>query len=141
MVMQLLVGVGVLIYRDNKVLLGKRKGSHGAATWALPGGHLEAGESVESCAIRETTEETGIVVGHVTRAGYSSDIFANESKHYVTLFVEAHATRGAPAILETDKCDAWAWFAWDDMPKALFAPFQSLLAQGFQPLFKCSTGN
>jgi 8-oxo-dGTP diphosphatase len=33
------VGVGVCIVKDNKVLLGKRKNSHGDGTWAFPGGH------------------------------------------------------------------------------------------------------
>ncbi|WP_134596929.1 NUDIX domain-containing protein, partial [Pseudomonas aeruginosa] len=37
------VGVGVLILRDGKVLLGRRKGSHGAGCWSAPGGHLELG--------------------------------------------------------------------------------------------------
>src|SRR5258707_8500479 len=50
------VGVGVVVVRDGKVLLGLRRGSHGSGAWALPGGHLEWGESVESCARREVTE-------------------------------------------------------------------------------------
>ncbi len=50
------VGVGVLILRDGKVLLGRRKGSHGAGCWSAPGGHLEFGEAVEDCALREALE-------------------------------------------------------------------------------------
>ncbi len=46
------IGVGVLIIRDGKLLLGRRKGSHGAATWSAPGGHLEYGETPEACARR-----------------------------------------------------------------------------------------
>ena len=53
------VGVGVIIVRDGNVLLGERAGSHGAGTWALPGGHLEFGETVADCARREVLEETG----------------------------------------------------------------------------------
>ena len=57
------VGVGVLV-RDGAgdVLLGLRRGSHGAATWGLPGGHLEPGETIAACAARETLEETGLAI-------------------------------------------------------------------------------
>ena len=54
------VGVGVLVTRGSEVLVGQRRGSHGAGDWALPGGHLEVGESWEACAARELEEETGI---------------------------------------------------------------------------------
>ena len=55
------VGVGVFVYNmDGKILLGKRKGAHGAGEWSLPGGHLEFNESFERCCEREVMEETGI---------------------------------------------------------------------------------
>ena len=54
------VGVAVIIMRQNTILLGERIGAHGANTWATPGGHLEFGEAVEQCAIREVYEETGL---------------------------------------------------------------------------------
>ena len=45
-----IVGVAVLVRRGEQVLLTHRKGSHGAGTWAPPGGHLDMGESFEDCA-------------------------------------------------------------------------------------------
>ncbi len=56
------VGVGVMILKEGKVLLGKRKGSHGAGEYSFPGGHLEYMESFEDCARREIEEECGIKV-------------------------------------------------------------------------------
>jgi 8-oxo-dGTP diphosphatase len=44
------VGVGVIIIKNNKVLLLKRKASHGIGTWAFVGGHLEFNETLEECA-------------------------------------------------------------------------------------------
>jgi ADP-ribose pyrophosphatase YjhB (NUDIX family) len=86
------VGVGVIVLRDGLVLLGQRIGSHGAGTWALPGGHLEFGETVEQCAAREVLEETGLDIEVVARGPYTNDMFPEEGKHYVTLRTEPHIT-------------------------------------------------
>lgn len=59
------VGIGVMVIRDGKVLLGRRQGSHGAGHYAWPGGHLEYMESFEECAKREVREETGIEIDNV----------------------------------------------------------------------------
>src|SRR3989338_3768070 len=45
------VGIGVLIFKEGKVLLCKRKGSHGSGEYAFPGGHLEYMESFTECAL------------------------------------------------------------------------------------------
>lgn len=61
------VGVGVFVINEkDHVLLGKRTGSHGAGTLALPGGHLELHESFQECAAREVLEETGLLVDFPT---------------------------------------------------------------------------
>ncbi len=47
------VGIGVLVInKENRILLGKRKSERGENTYSLPGGHLEFGESFEECAIK-----------------------------------------------------------------------------------------
>lgn len=56
------VRVGVLIVQNCRILLGKRKGAHGAGTWSAPGGHLEFGESIDACARREVLEENGLEI-------------------------------------------------------------------------------
>ena len=55
-------GVGIMVLKDGKVLLGKRKGSHGEGEYAFPGGHLEYMESFEDCAKREVREECGVEI-------------------------------------------------------------------------------
>lgn len=129
------VGVGVLVVRAGRVLLGRRLGSHGAGTWAAPGGHLEFGEAVEDCARRETAEETGLELQTVAAGPYTNNVMAEEGKHYITCFVIATVSDDAVArVLEPDKCEQWAWFEWNALPQPLFQPLQSLLASGFSLL-------
>jgi hypothetical protein len=51
--------------RSRAILLGKRKGAHGAGEYASPGGHLEHLERFATCAAREVREETGIEIGPI----------------------------------------------------------------------------
>lgn len=125
------VGVGVIIIKDGKVLLGKRKGSHGEGSWSFPGGHLEFGEDVFACARREVMEETGVEITNLRNATFTNDIFEKEGKHYVTLFVVAEILSGVVEVKEPNKCDGWEWFSWDALPEPLFVPIQNLLKQNF----------
>jgi len=127
------VGVGVVIVRDGKVLLGLRRGSHGSGSWALPGGHLEWGETVENCARREVKEETGLHLDVVSQGPYTNDVMAAEDKHYVTCFVESTALDGEAQVMEPTKCERWAWFAWSAMPEKLFQPLKTLAQSGYVP--------
>ena len=127
------VGVGVIVCRGGRVLLGERRGSHGAGTWALPGGNLEFGESVDECARRELREETGLELTSIRQAQFTVDHFPSDAKHYVTLFVEALGVTGASQNLEPEKCCGWGWFDWHALPTPLFAPLATLHAQQFVP--------
>lgn len=127
------VGVAVIIEQDGKMLLLKRKGAHGEGTWAPPGGHLEFGESLEECAVRETLEETGIFIGDVQFVAITNDVFEAEQKHYVTVWVEATHTSGQATVAYPDKVEEVAWVPWNALPEPLFIPFQNLLSGRHYP--------
>jgi len=125
------VGTSSMVLKQGKVLLGKRKGSHGAATWATPGGHLEHGETVEECAARELFEETGLIAKSLQRGPYTSDLIMPH--HYITLFVFITKFEGELSCLEPHKCEGWQWFDWDDLPKPLLPPLQTFVQEyGFE---------
>ena len=84
-------------------------------------------------AIRETREELGIEIGEARPVAFTNDIFADEDKHYVTLFVQAKLKAGEPRIMEPDKIADIGWFAWDEMPRPLFLPIENLLKQRYRP--------
>ena len=127
-----LVGIAVIVLKGNRILLGKRKNSHGTGTWALPGGHLEFNESIEACAAREVLEETGIRIKNLRHGPHTNDIFKKEGKHYVTLFVVADHDSGTPVVKEPRKCEKWEWFEWPPDVQPLFLPLKNLLKQNFK---------
>jgi 8-oxo-dGTP diphosphatase len=128
-----LIGIGVIVIKDNKALLGKRKNSHGEGSWCFPGGHLEFNEKIEECGRREVLEETGIEIKNIKLGPFTNDIFKKEGKHYVTLFLISDYDSGEVRVMEPDKFEKWGWFEWGKLPKPLFLPIQNLLKQKFNP--------
>jgi 8-oxo-dGTP diphosphatase len=127
------VGVGVIILKGGKILLGKRKNAHGDGDWSPTGGHLEFGESLEHCAEREVLEEAGVKIRNIRFATITNDIFEKENLHYITIIMLADHVSGEPKLLEPDKFTEWGWFSWDNMPQPLFLPIRNLLKSGFSP--------
>jgi len=109
------VGVATFVFnKRGQFLLGKRKGSHGAGTWSLTGGHIEYGETVAQAAFRETLEETNITIDklRIRSEGWSESLFSKEGKHYITIICSALAVDpDALEIKEPDKCAEWRWVA------------------------------
>lgn len=127
-----LVGTSAIVVRDGMVLLGRRRGSHGAGEWSFPGGKVDAGEHPAHAAARELREETGLVATAVAPITWTHDVFDEHGLHYVTLHHAVEA-EGEPATPEPHKIAKWGWFRWDDLPPELFAPIRALRATGWSP--------
>jgi len=127
------VGIGVMVIKDNKVLLGKRKNAHGEGAWCFPGGHLEFSEELQDCARREVLEEAGIKIKNIRFAAVTNDIFDKEGMHYITLHMLSEYDSGEVKLMEPEKCEKWGWFEWDKLPQPNFGPVKNLLEQGFNP--------
>ena len=128
------VGVAVIVInKENKILFHIRKNALGDGTWSLPGGHLEFNEELEECARRETFEEAGISIKNIRFSALTNDIFSQEDKHYITIFMIAEHEFGHPVIKEPEKCDGWVWLSWNNLPRPLFLPIEHLLKRGYCP--------
>jgi len=109
------VGIGVALVRSFEgrvqVLLGKRKGSHGAGEWSFPGGHMEHLESFEDTAARELEEELGLQVKYTKPVTVSIiNLTEYAPKHYIDVGMTAELVSGEPKVMEPDKVESWEWF-------------------------------
>ena len=126
------VGVGVLIRRGVDVLLIRRKNVHGAGTWSTPGGHLDAGEYPETCAVREVREETGVEVENVRFLGVTNDVFDAEGRHYITLWMEAEYLSGTASVRAEHEMSEVRWCPSETLPADLFLSLRNLVdGQGY----------
>lgn len=112
-------GLGIMILKDGKVLLHKRKGSHGEGEYSFPGGHIEYMESCEDCARRETKEEAGVEIDNI-KFLFAANVRKYKPKHYIHFGFIADWESGEPQILEPEKCESWGWYELDNLPEPLF---------------------
>jgi 8-oxo-dGTP diphosphatase len=123
------VGVALILEKQGRVLLVQRKGAHGEGTWSTPGGHLEFGETPAQCAIRETTEEVGVEAVNPSFVAITNDIFLQEGRHYITIWMKTENYTGEPVIAAKREVAEIGWFEWGSLPDPLFLPLQNLLKQ------------
>lgn len=123
---QVKVGIGVMVMKDGKVLLGMRKGSHGAGEYAWPGGHMEYMESFAGCAKREVYEETGMEIDNI-RFLRLSNLKEYAPKHYADIGLIADWKSGEPKIMEPDRIESWGWYDMDNLPEPLFSTLPSYI--------------
>ena len=129
------VGIGVMILKDSKLLLGKRHRDpekadselHGEGTWTMPGGKMHFKESFEETAAREILEETGVKVdkSKLKVISLTNDIV--EDAHHITIGLLCEDFPGEPKVMEPDEIIEWKWFPMDNLPKPIFFPSQEVL--------------
>ncbi len=124
------VGVAAVVRREGKIILGKRKGAHGAGSWSFPGGGQEKHETDRQAVARELAEETRIILAE----DKFRFLVGGESWHedyqsrWRTLFFETTVGPGVePELAEPDKCEEWIWVSPTELPSPLFGAVQSLV--------------
>ena len=129
------VGFGVMVLKDNKVLLGKRHEDpekadselHGEGTWTMPGGKIKFGEGFEDVAHRETLEETGIEIDKERLKLISLANDKVSDAHFVTIGFLCEDFSGEPEVKEPNEITEWGWFDLDELPEKLFFPSKKVL--------------
>jgi 8-oxo-dGTP diphosphatase len=127
------VGAAIIITKDDRVLLMKRKGVHGTGTWSTPGGHLDFGETPEQCAAREAKEEVGLDVIDIRFRAITNDVFEEYGKHYITIWMDGRSISGEPTIAAEEEVAEIGWFAWNSLPQPLFLPLENLIKENSYP--------
>ncbi len=92
------VGVGAVIFKDDKVLLVLRKNEPAGGWWAIPGGKVRSGETLKEALRREIREETGLEIMPL-EVVYVFDLIEKEpggavSRHYVIIDYAARVNGG-----------------------------------------------
>jgi len=129
------IGVGIMILKDNKVLLGKRHPDpkkadselHGEDSWTMPGGKLDFQEELEDAACREVLEETGIRVNKEKLEIISVTNDMTKEAHFVTIGFLCKDFEGEPKIIEPDEITEWRWFDLNNLPSPIFFPSEKIL--------------
>jgi len=111
------VAVDIIILNNEKVVLVKRLNEPYKGYWALPGGFVEYGETVEQAAIREAKEETGLNVEILALVGVYSDPKRDPRGHVISIAFLA-TTVGGELRAATDAKEVKA-FSINELPDKL----------------------
>lgn len=126
------VGVGVIIVKNGKVLIGKRQEKNQRGTWCFPGGAIDFFESLEDCALREVREETGLKIKNI-RPIYAVDDFRKENKkHWVCVYLMADYVSGEPRPVDGE-FELWKWVSWSNIPSPRFTALRTLFKIDYKP--------
>lgn len=126
------VWIWSLAIKDGKILYWLRKSKHWNWTYSPPGGHLEYGETIEDCAIRELYEESWLIAKPADVIVFCTlnEIYPNNQKHYINITTLITRFSWSVENKEPEKLEKWEWMSWDDI-KALwnknFLPIQELI--------------
>ncbi|MET8298178.1 NUDIX hydrolase [Streptomyces sp. NPDC005180] len=116
-----------IVVHEGHVLLVRRRVSEGRLSWQFPAGKVEPGESREDAAVRETQEETGLVVKPVQLLGER----VHPDTGRLMSYTACEVLSGNAHVADADELAEVAWVAHAEIPQYvpydLFVPVQEHL--------------
>jgi ADP-ribose pyrophosphatase len=105
------VAVGAIVFKNDKVLLVRRGKPPAEDLWAIPGGRVEIGETLQEAAEREILEETGIAI-RALEPVYTFDVIDRDADgrtrfHYVIVDLAADYISGKPRAGDDASAARW----------------------------------
>ena len=98
------LAVSAAIIRDGRVLVTQRARGPGIGIWSMPGGVVEAGETLTEALVREIQEETALTIKPVTLAGHREVVVRDRDgralRHFVILCFASRWIAGEPQLNE-----------------------------------------
>ncbi|HEB59451.1 MAG TPA: NUDIX domain-containing protein [Gammaproteobacteria bacterium] len=123
-------GVGALVFDQQRVLLIRRAHAPFAGEWALPGGRIRPGETLQEAAARELREETGLHV-QVLAPVWAFDVIGADH-HYVVIDLAAVLLGGE--LHSGDDAAEARWFTADELNQVTVNTFTRQLLDRY-PVF------
>ena len=129
------LGVGVMVIKNNKILLGlrnsdKEKASselNGEGTWTMPGGKVKFMEKLVDAAKRELEEETSLKATKLKFLCISDDM--TDTAHFVTAGFIVEEYSGNVQTMEPEEIIRWEWFDLDNLPQNLYKPSEKCISK------------
>ncbi|MFC8009125.1 NUDIX hydrolase [Streptomyces cinereoruber] len=116
-----------IIVHDDRVLMIRRREREGKLLWAFPGGGIEAGETAEEAAVRETAEEVDLKVEVIRSLG--ERVHPQTGRHMS--YVACEVVGGEARVADEEELAEVAWIRLDEIPGlvpwGLFGPVQEYL--------------
>ena len=118
------VAVGAIVFKNNTVLLVRRGKPPAEDLWAIPGGRVEIGETLQEAAEREILEETGVAI-RALEPVYTFDVIDRDAEgrarfHYVIVDLTADYISGKPQA--GDDASAARWVSSQELASMKVSP-------------------
>ncbi|WP_316520963.1 NUDIX hydrolase [Kitasatospora brasiliensis] len=106
-----------IVVKDGRVLMVRRRIAEGELSWQFPAGEVEARESPEAAAVRETAEETGL---HVAAAKVLGERVHPQNGRRM-FYTACEVVGGAATVVDSDELDRVVWASRAEL--AEYVPF------------------